>query len=141
MPDICTPRGHTEAGTLDYSLATNSPTLRLGEHYTLVELACKDGTDRVRVHPALVALLEAIRAAVKLPVHINSGYRTPAYNAKIGGAKASRHVMGLAADITVRGMAPTDVAKIVGKLNPGGMGLYNSFVHVDVEGISRRWEG
>ena len=93
------------------------------------------------VHPALIALLERIRAEVGGPVTINSGYRTPAHNAHVGGASSSRHKYGQAADIHVRGMTNAQVYAVAKALNPGGLGKYHSFTHVDIEGVNRRWDG
>ena len=140
MPDTCTPRGHSASGALVYSLRENGPGLRLSTNFVLVEFASRDGADEVKVHPALVALLEDLRERVGKPVHINSGYRSPAHNRRIGGASRSRHVMGLAADVTVRGMTPSQVWKVLAAMNPGGLGRYRSFTHVDVEGTNRRWD-
>lgn len=46
--------------------------------------------------------LQRIRDVFGQPIKVNSGYRTPAVNKAIGGAKASAHMRGLAADITAR---------------------------------------
>lgn len=44
------------------------------------------------------------------PIQVSSGYRSPAVNAAVGGARDSAHVRGLAADITTPGMTPKDLA-------------------------------
>lgn len=46
-----------------------------------------------------VNILQPLRAALKYPIHINSGYRCPRVNASIGGAFKSQHLTGQAADI------------------------------------------
>jgi hypothetical protein len=51
-----------------------------------------------------VEVLEPLRAAVKKPIIISSGYRSLALNKAIGGASNSAHTLGLAADITVPGI-------------------------------------
>jgi uncharacterized protein YcbK (DUF882 family) len=51
------------------------------------------------VDEKLKKLLDALRAAVETPLTISSGARCPAHNARIGGAKRSAHMIGLAADI------------------------------------------
>ena len=128
-------------GATRYSLREHGPAHRLSPNFTLVEFASKDGADEVLVHPALIALLERIRAEVGGPVTINSGYRTPAHNAHVGGASSSRHKYGQAADIHVRGMTNAQVYAVAKALNPGGLGKYHSFTHVDIEGVNRRWDG
>lgn len=47
----------------------------------------------------LAAFLQTIRNELHLPIIINSAYRSPEVNAKVGGVSSSYHVKGLAADI------------------------------------------
>lgn len=124
-----------------YSLSHHGGDLALSDNFRLIEFACKDGSDVVLVHPALVELLEEIRSKTGSPIHINSAYRTASYNARIGGATHSRHVLGMAADIVARNVSLARLREVVNELNPGGIGTYSSFVHVDVWGENRRWSG
>lgn len=86
----------------------------------------------------LCEVLEAIRAKLGKPISIMSGYRTPEYNESIHGAKNSQHCQGRAADIRVSGIAASAVHAVIlsmyksGEINIGGLGKYNSFVHVDI---------
>ncbi len=57
--------------------------------------------------------LEFIRVLVGKPVNISSGYRCPALNKAVGGAKDSAHVLGLAADINVDGYTPKQLGQLV----------------------------
>jgi uncharacterized protein YcbK (DUF882 family) len=131
--------GHRQGSAKPYSLAVHGADFVLGDHFVLMEMASRDGSDRVLVHPALIALLERVREHFDAPVSINSGYRTPRHNRRIGGVADSRHVWGMASDIVVRGVSPKKVADYVETLNPGGLGRYDHFTHVDVEGEDRRW--
>ena len=74
----------------------------ISPHFKLSEMACKDGSDKVLYSTELMEKLEELRAYGGFTVSINSGYRTPAYNRKIGGASRSQHTLGTAADIVVR---------------------------------------
>ena len=47
----------------------------------------------------LARFLQTIRNELHLPIIINSAYRSPEVNAKVGGVSSSYHVKGLAADI------------------------------------------
>ena len=89
----------------------------------------------------LMALLEQIHTACGgRAVIINSGYRTAAYNKKVGGAPLSQHLLAKAADIRVEGMTAKQVYDIANRLNPnGGVGKYASFTHVDVRDGRARW--
>ena len=123
-----------------YSLSTHGTGFKLASNFTLLEMASKDGADEMLVHPALILLLQHVRNHFGEVVNINSGYRSPAHNKAIGGAKKSRHKMGMATDITVFNHTPSEVWKYLKSLNPGGLGRYNSFTHVDIEGEDRRWD-
>ena len=47
----------------------------------------------------LASFLQTIRNELHLPIIVNSAYRSPEVNAKVGGVSSSYHVKGLAADI------------------------------------------
>ena len=117
--------------------------VRLAPHFRVREFACSDGTDTVFVAPELVEVLEEIRSHFGRPVRVLSGYRTETKNKAVGGAAYSRHKYGMAADITVEGAAPSAVAAYAETLLPdrGGIGVYGSFVHVDVRPERSRWTG
>ena len=75
---------------------------QLSAHFKVREFACGDGSDAVLVAPRLVMVLETIRTHFDAPVVIHSGYRTPQYNAKVGGVAHSQHCYGMAATPTGR---------------------------------------
>lgn len=118
---------------------------QLSAHFKVREFACGDGSDAVLVAPRLVMVLETIRAHFGTAVTINSGYRTPQHNAKVNGAAHSQHCYGTAADITVRGHTPAEVAAFARQIMPdwGGVGIYNKqgFTHVDVREKRSDWTG
>ena len=116
---------------------------KVSQHFRVREFACSDGSDAVFIDPELVTVLQDIRSHFGRAVTVNSGYRTPAKNAAVGGAKQSRHLYGMAADITVKGVAPAAVAKYAETLLPGrgGIGIYAGFTHVDVREERARWQG
>ena len=116
---------------------------KLSTNFTVEEFACKDGSDTVLVAPRLVMVLQSIRSRFGAAVTINSGYRTPQYNAKEGGAAHSQHCYGTAADIVVKGQTPEAVAAFARTLMPdwGGVGVYKSFTHIDVRETKADWNG
>lgn len=89
------------------------------------------------IDPDLVSLLDAVRAAVGAPVHVNCGYRCPAHNAAVGGVPKSFHVLGQAADIACKVLSPAALADVAERFAPPGLGRYPGFVHVDVR---RGWD-
>jgi uncharacterized protein YcbK (DUF882 family) len=115
--------------------------VRLSPHFTLSEFRCRDGSRVVLVHDGLVLLLEQIREHFGRPIKINSAFRTQRYNAIIGGVPKSRHIRGYAADISINGVPPDDVASFAEDIGAGGVGRYSTFTHVDVWGKDRRWSG
>ena len=84
---------------------------QLTPNFTLAELTHSqtasrlglDNTPDAVITQHLVRLaqgLEQVRALVRCPVVISSGYRSPLVNKAVGGAAKSQHVDGHAADIT-----------------------------------------
>lgn len=137
------------------------------KRFTWAEYACHDGTSvpaGLRGGAARNARgLNMLRAAVAgrykvekrdVSIHVDSGYRTASYNAKIGGASHSQHIIARAADVKVfvRGkqIDPETIARIaesVPRFRSGGIGWYDSkhgyFTHLDVRGTygdsAARW--
>tara|TARA_R100000005_G_C4936995_1_gene163316 strand:+ start:214 stop:540 length:327 start_codon:yes stop_codon:yes gene_type:complete len=91
--------------------------------------------------------LQKIREEIGIPIRIMSGYRSPEYNKRVGGATRSQHVLAKAADLQVSGMSTTELANTIkqlikdGVIDSGGVGLYETFVHYDVRGRNARWYG
>jgi hypothetical protein len=78
-------------------------------------------------------------------ITLNSAYRSPAYNASVGGARDSQHMKFTAVDLVAHdGGRPSDWARTLHQMRDGGffkggIGLYNSFVHVDTRGYNANW--
>ena len=127
-----------------YSKAKNG-NQKLSENFKVKEFACKDGSDPIFISPELVEVLQAIRDHFGKAVTITSAYRTSAHNKskKVGGKAYSQHLYGTAADIKVKGVKPREVAAFAETLLPdrGGIGVYDTFVHVDVRQSKARWKG
>ena len=107
---------------------------QIGRHFKVKEFACKDGSQVVFVDDYLVSILDILRNKLGKPIIITSGYRTPEWNAKCGGAKYSYHMRGMAVDIRVDGMTAKDVANKLNAIVPDECGIivYESWVHFDV---------
>lgn len=125
--------------------------MRLEENFSLSEFGCRDGSDIPDEYMDNVCLLaknlQVLRDHVGKPVRIISGYRSPKYNKKIGGARKSQHMVAKAADIKISGMSPAEVKAVIvelikeGKMHVGGIGLYTTFTHYDIRGWNARWYG
>ena len=121
---------------------------RLAPNFAVREFACHDGADAILIADELVVMLQAVRDHYERPLLITSGYRTAAWNKRVGGVANSQHLLGNAADINVVGVMPDALfaAIVLGEIpdvNPEriGCGIYRSFVHVDVRGHKARWAG
>lgn len=122
---------------------------KLTKNFNLEEFACHNGNQVPKAYlnnvKKLAGQLQILRDHVNKPVHINSGYRTPTYNKGIGGASGSQHLIAKAADVTVEGYTPRELATLVEKLINekevwfGGIGVYPTFVHLDVRDKHARW--
>ena len=100
------------------------------------------GSDPIFIDSELVSVLQKIRNHFGKAVTITSAYRTPYHNKSVGGTTYSQHLYGKAADIKVRGIASKDVAKYAEMLlDKGGIGIYNTFTHIDVRSTKSRWQG
>jgi hypothetical protein len=55
-------------------------------------------------------VLQPVRDHFKAGVKVNSGYRHPEVNAKVGGSKTSDHCRGQASDIEIPGIPNADLA-------------------------------
>jgi zinc D-Ala-D-Ala carboxypeptidase len=103
----------------------------LSAHFTLEELTWSDTGARLGIDNTpseiitgnlmlLAAALEDVRTLLGQPIHINSGYRCDQLNTAIGGARNSRHMLGLAADFICPAFgAPLEVARML-EANLGG---------------------
>lgn len=120
----------------------------LSPNFRVSEFACRGQgcCDTVLIDDALVQHLQAIRDHFGKPVMLNSGYRCPSHNRAVGGVTGSRHLKGQAADISVQGIAPAEVAKYAEQIGILGIGLYETdadgyFVHIDTRPRQSFWYG
>lgn len=122
---------------------------QLTRNFELGEFACHDGTPVPKsLLPNVQELadnLQVLRDYIDEPLHVLSGYRTEAYNKKVGGKPLSQHKKAKAADLTAKGYTPRQLADIVeklikqGKMKQGGLGVYKGFIHYDIRGTRARW--
>lgn len=123
--------------------------MQLTKNFTLWEFRCRDG---VPVPPEYIPNarkvaenLQVLRDEIGQPIIINSAYRYPAYNKRIGGASKSQHLTASAADIRTKGYTPRQLANVIerlikeGKMRQGGIGVYPTFTHYDIRGVWARW--
>ena len=123
--------------------------MKLTKNFSLAEFQSKCGRpmpDDVKQNiQKLANSLQVLRDHLKRPITINSAYRSPEHNAKIGGVRNSQHVLGKAADIAVNGLTTkqvaTEIEKLIasGQMLQGAIGIYPTFVHYDIRKNRVRW--
>ena len=106
----------------------------LTEHFSSVEFQCGDGCGLCTIDLQLVQQLEGARRLLGRPIHITSGVRCPAHNARVGGARESAHMLGLAADLA----CPTpydryDLLMALLTMSFRRIGIGKDFLHVDID--------
>jgi len=78
--------------------------------------------------------LDKARDLAGMPFIINSAYRSPEHNAKIGGRPNSSHLKGLAVDISVKDSRTRFIiVDALIKVGFNRIGIAKSFIHVDLD--------
>lgn len=116
----------------------------LTQNFSRREFTCHCGCGANDIDLGLVNRLQLLRDVLDTPIRINSGVRCKAHNEAIGGSPRSKHVRGLAADISVPlYLLPWlyGAAKALWLEDGGGLGLYpeQGFVHFDVRSGRASW--
>ena len=122
--------------------------MKLTNNFSLSEFECKCGCKM----PAFVKEnvkelaenLQVLRDVVGR-IDLTNAYRCKEHNADVGGSTNSQHIKGKAADIKSNTLSPSEIASITDdlmkseKFKLGGIGIYNTFTHVDIRGHKARW--
>jgi zinc D-Ala-D-Ala carboxypeptidase len=120
--------------------------MNLSPNFTLDELtasqtAARKGLDNtpnateVANLVRVAALLEEVRALLKKPILVNSGFRSKQVNDAVGSRDTSQHRIGCAADIRVPGMTPREVVEACIAANIGYDQIieeFGSWTHISV---------
>ena len=129
---ICGPKTREILEQIQVFSFKNDKNKQLSSNFKVSEFKCNDGSDKIVVDTEFVEdVLQKLRDHFKAAVTINSAYRTPSYNKKVGGSSNSYHVKGRAFDIVVKGQKPSEVATYARSIGVKGVIEYNTFVHVD----------
>lgn len=119
----------------------------VSRNFNRQEFACRGKNccgNSAPIHPDLVTGLQELRDKAGVPLEISSGFRCRHHNKDIGGAKNSLHTLGLAADVScpaeLNALAMADIAESIKVFREGGIGIYKSWIHVDVRTTGKaRW--
>ena len=115
--------------------------------FKVAEFACRCGRfdcPHHSIEQRLIDSLQALRDLIVVPIYVKSGFRCAWWNKRVGGVRNSTHVRGIAADIRCGELTPAELARFAEEVPAfanGGIGVYKSWVHVDVRGKRARWRG
>jgi hypothetical protein len=103
------------------------------------EIACK-GTGTIAINEPALDKLQALRDKLGKPVLLTSAYRSPEHNRKVGGAKNSQHMLGIAFDVRMENQDPQEFEAAARAVGFTGFGYYpkQGFMHIDT-GAKRSW--
>lgn len=108
-------------------------------NFSPAEIACR-GDGSIKVNEEALDCLQALRDLTGQPMIVLSGYRSPAHNRRVGGARASKHMEGAAFDISMTNHDPVAFEAAARKAGFLGFGFYprSGFMHIDL-GPARSW--
>ena len=116
------------------------------KNFKVSEFACKHCGEN-KIDQRVLNMAQTIREALGVPVRVNSGYRCPTHNAAVGGVKGSKHILGLAADLScslgsAKMFETVKALKAEGKLPDLDYCIkYRTFIHIDCGGKRKAlWE-
>ena len=113
---------------------------QLSANFKAYEFDCPcDNCTQTKIDLDLVEILQKNRDHFGKPISPNA-YRCPQHNAETpNAAKASKHMMGCAADFSIDGVPPLEIAAFNESIGVKGIGLYDTFVHVDTRPNKAFW--
>jgi hypothetical protein len=103
------------------------------------EIACK-GTGSLLIDTEAMDKLQALRNYLGKPLILTSAYRSPEHNRRVGGAKRSKHMEGIAFDVRMDNHDPHKFEAAARACGFTGFGYYpkSGFMHIDT-GPARTW--
>lgn len=109
------------------------------ESFSPREIACK-GTGKLLVNEEALDRLQDLRNVLGKPLILTSAYRSPEHNKRVGGAKRSKHMEGIAFDVRMDNHDPQTFEAAARAVGFTGFGYYpkSGFMHIDTA-EARSW--
>jgi uncharacterized protein YcbK (DUF882 family) len=105
-------------------------------------LEWRNGVDR-RVNPVLIEKVRNVARKFGKTLTVTSGYRSPAYNKRVGGARKSQHMQANAVDISGANFSNEERLTLIALASAEGItgiGVYNDkSLHFDVRANPAGW--
>lgn len=109
----------------------------VSKNFTEQELACSC-CGKLKMHPDMIELLQAIRDKYAKPMFISSAYRCRNHPVEVAKETTGEHTFGTAVDIICHGSAAIDLLKIALDLGVTRIGLNQKgrangrFIHIGI---------
>lgn len=113
--------------------------MKLSENFSRHEFACQCGCGFDTVDTRLLSILQRIRDVILVSMDVLSGCRCRLHNESVGGATNSQHLYARAADVSADGVDPQVIADMAEQLGATGVGIYDSWVHIDTRSGSKTY--
>ena len=119
------------------------PNYYVTEHFLYSDFICPC-CDRLKIVPAFyrhIGMLEQMRREAGFTILVNSGYRCQSHNRSVGGADNSWHLL-FATDIRPESPGEDNLRllyRLALGMDFGGIGLYDTFLHLDLRPGKVRW--
>lgn len=119
------------APTRFVDLSAHAASTKLAPNFSIGELMQQWKGRYAIYEPHMVAKLQTLRDQSGGALNVNSGYRSPGYNAGVDGASFSRHMYGDAADMASSVVSLNTMKNLCEGLNADYIGMYTSHIHCD----------
>jgi uncharacterized protein YcbK (DUF882 family) len=117
--------------------------IQISKNFKMSEFECTHPDHRhTRIDEELLDKLQQLRDRLEVPLIINSAYRCPERNKQVDGAEYSQHLYGKAVDISLHTipLQIEEIKRIAKQIGFRGIGLYNTFIHLDVRHRPAEWD-
>lgn len=114
--------------------------IQLAKNFKLSEFKCRHCDKVLMPDMRLVEKLQQLRDLLGKSIKV-SGYRCPEYNKQLvnnptlNASPTSKHMQGIAADITSNGVSPEEMCYLAKKVGFPAIRIYDGHVHVDVRDV------
>ncbi len=104
------------------------------ENFKHSEFRCPDCGKDKPIDPHFIYLLQSLREKIGEPIYVTKGggLRCRKYNRKIGGYRNSAHLTGKAVDCRGKYISLIDFVRVAKSIGFSRIGLYKSFIHIDI---------